>query len=120
MAQETDWAGVPFLPVFHHDGRFFRTPGLYAFVRNLCGMRTLLYVDHADNIAVATEGHGHWGELIRLGCNELDVNTRAAERIDRLVLKAHIVKRCEPLLNVLEEHGRPCGTNQDATVRRRA
>ena len=76
MGQDIDWAGVPFLAVFHHDGHFFRAPGLYGFVRNLCGVRTLLFVDHTDNIAVATEGHRLWGEVIRLGCNELHINTK--------------------------------------------
>ena len=104
---EVEWAGVPFLPVFHHDGHFFRSPGLYGFVRNLAGTRTLLYVGHADNIAVATEGHDLWSDLVRLGCNELDLNLKAVERIDRLVLAAHIVRRCEPLLNVLEDAARP-------------
>ena len=103
MALEIEWAGVPFLPVFHHDGHFFRAPGIYAFVRNLAGVRTILFVDHSNNIATATESHRLWCELIRLGCNELNVNLKAVERVDRLVLAAHIVRRCEPLLNVLED-----------------
>jgi hypothetical protein len=104
MGQDIDWAGVPFFAVFHHDGHFFRAPGLYGFVRNLCGVRTLLFVDHTDNIAVATEGHRLWGEA----------------RIDRLVLRAHIIKRCEPLLNVLEEHALPYADERSAEAHRSA
>jgi len=100
---EFEWAGVRFLPLYHHDARFFRCPGLWAFVRReVSGDRTLLYVDHSDNIASAVIGHCLWGDALGLGLNELHINLKAVERVDRLLLKGHIVKRCEPLLNVLE------------------
>ena len=99
---DVEWAGVRFTPMFHHDGRFFRQPGLFALVHSQGERRTLLFVDHADNIAVATSGHRLFGEALRLGFNELNINLDAVDRVDRLLLRGHIIKRCEPLLNVLE------------------
>ena len=107
MQLDVTWAGVPFLPVFHHDGRFFRGPGLYAFVRRCGEERLLLYVGQADNIASAMAGHRLWADALKLGFNELDVCTKAVPRVDRLILTAHIAKRCAPLLNLLEEQATP-------------
>ena len=114
------WAGVPFLPVFHHDARFFRQPGLYAFVHRRGEDRTLLFVGHADNIAAAVDGNPLWGEALQLGFNELDVCTKAKARVDRLILAAHVVRRCSPLLNVLEEQAQPHPSSAPAGARRRA
>jgi hypothetical protein len=101
---EIEWAGVLFLPLYRHDARFFRCPGLWAFARRQAsGDRTLIYVDHSDHIAGAVAGHRLLGDAIRLGFNELHINLKAVERVDRLLLKGHIVKRCGPLLNLLEE-----------------
>jgi hypothetical protein len=106
---QIEWAGVRFLPLYHHDARFFRCPGLWAFVRReASGERTLLYVDHAEDIANAVVGHRHWGEALGLGLNELNVNLTAVERVDRLLLKGRLVKRCEPLLNLLDEDATSC------------
>ena len=113
------WAGVPFLPVFHHDGRFFRCPGLFAFVHSAASDRTLLFVGESDNIASEVESHPCWGEALKLGFNELDICTKAAERLDRLILTAHIVKRCTPLLNLLEEQAGSARSSA-VDVRRRA
>ena len=100
---DVEWAGVRFLSVFHHDGRFFRCPGLFAFARRNGEDRILLFVDQSDNIALATIGHPLWGDALRLGFNELHVNIRTTERIDRLLLRGHIITRCDPLLNLLGE-----------------
>jgi hypothetical protein len=101
--EEMEWAGVRFLPLYRHDGRFFRTPGLWGFARReQSGERTLLYIDHADNIAGAVSGHRLLGDAVRLDFNELHINLKAVERVDRLLLKGHIIKRCGPLLNLLE------------------
>ena len=99
------WAGIQFEALGPHDGRFFRTPGVYAFVRRGCdGERTLLYVDHADCIAnFAYSGHPQWPDALRLGMNELHLCRAARERIDRLLVVDRLVRRCHPLLNVLEE-----------------
>ncbi len=104
MIGDVDWAGVRFTAVFQHDGHFFRSPGLFAFVHRGAGEhRTLLFADHSDNIAVSLDGgHRLWADALRLGFNELNVATPVGERVDRLLLRAHIVKRCSPLLNVIE------------------
>ena len=104
---ELEWAGVRFVALHHHDGQFFRGPGLFAFVRrHPCGERSLLFVEHADNIACAVTGHRLWADALRLGFNELNVNLQALERVDRLILRERIVRRCGPVLNVLEDDRR--------------
>jgi hypothetical protein len=101
---EIEWAGVRFLPLYRHDARFFRCPGLWAFARReFSGERTLLYVDHAENIASAVVGHRLLGAALGLGFNELHINFKVVERVDRLLLKGHVIRRCGPLLNLLEE-----------------
>ncbi len=100
------WAGIQFEAVGPHDGRFFRVPGVYAFVRrNGDAERTLLYVDHTDSIAgAAYAGHPLWADALRLGMNELHLCRAARERMDRLLVVDRLVRRCHPLLNVLADH----------------
>jgi len=43
------------------------------------------------------------GDAIRLGFNEIHINIKAVEHVDRLLLKGYVIKRCGPLLNLLEE-----------------
>ncbi len=104
---DVDWAGVPFLAVHHHDGGLFRQPGLFGLVRRRGDERTLLYVGEAENIAAAHRAQAIWEEALALGLNELNVAAHVVERIDRLLLRGHIVKRCEPLLNLLQEGHAP-------------
>jgi hypothetical protein len=118
-ADHVDWAGVPFLPVFHHDATFFRQPGLFAFVHRQGEHRTLLLVGHGESIASDVEGHPLRAEALGLGWNELNVCTRASLRVDRLVLTAHIIKRCLPLLNLLETQSR-ASPSASGEARRRA
>jgi hypothetical protein len=115
-----DWAGVRFVPMFHHDGRFFRCPGLFAFVSREGDERTLLFVDQAENISAAVEGHRVWADALALGFNELNINLKVPERIDRLILRARIIKRCSPLLNLLEEGSQPKAEPPVAPARWRA
>ena len=98
---EVRWEGVPFLPLFHHDARTVRLPGLYAFVhRRAGGERSLLLVDHADCIGqAAIPSHPLWSEARWLGMNEVHVCLTARERIDRLQLRAHLLRRLSPPLN---------------------
>jgi hypothetical protein len=98
-----EWAGVPFVAVHHHDGHFFRGPGLFGLVRRHGDERTLLYVGEAENIAMAYKPSEIWPDALALGLNELNIALHAVERIDRLLLRGHIIKRCEPLLNLLAE-----------------
>jgi hypothetical protein len=99
--REIQWEGVPFLVLYHHDARTVRLPGLYAFVHRAAnGERTLLYVDHADCIAqAAIPSHPLWSEARWHGMNEVHVCLTARERIDRLQLRAHLVRRLNPMLN---------------------
>lgn len=107
MEGEFEWAGVRFWAVSHHDARHIRSPGLYAFVRRGPGEeRVLLYIDHADCIArVADASHPHWAEALGLGMNEVHVCLKARERLDRLQLRHHLVKRAGPILNLLAAQG---------------
>jgi hypothetical protein len=98
-----EWAGVPFVAVHHHDGRFFRQPGLFGFVARAGEERTLLYVGDAENIAGACRSARLLSDALTLGLNELHLALHVVERIDRLLLKGHIIRRCEPLLNVLDD-----------------
>ena len=102
------WAGVPFMPLYHHDIRMIRLPGLYAYVRRFSdNNRSILYVDHSDCIATDAYLSTQWNEAIGLRMNEVQVCLTAKERIDRLILKAHIIKREEPLLNLLQQEKEP-------------
>ncbi len=104
MIDSVDWAGVAMLPLGHHDGRFVRAPGLYAFVRRGPDeVRTMLWVDHADPIsAIAGPGHPQWTAAMALGMNELHVALQARLRIDRLILKGELIKRLSPPLNLID------------------
>lgn len=98
---EVQWAGVRFRVLFHHDARLVRLPGLFAFVHRGVGEdRALLFVDHADCIAqTAVPSHALWSEARWHGMNEVHVCLSARERIDRLQLKAHLLRRLQPPLN---------------------
>jgi hypothetical protein len=100
---DVDWAGVPFLALHHHDGGLFRQPGLFGLVRRVGDERTLLYVGETENISANHRTQAIWAQALALGMNELDVALHVVERIDRLILRGHIIKRCEPLLNLLQE-----------------
>lgn len=105
IAGEFDWAGVAFKPLAARDLHMLSAPGLYGLVRRLpTGERVLLYVGHAEVLAeAATAEPRAWAEAARLGLNEVHVHLRAHLRIDRLQLAAHLVKRVQPLLNVVDE-----------------
>lgn len=102
---EFDWAGVAFHPLAARDLRMLSVPGLYGLVRRLpTGERVLLYVGHVDVLAEAAAAEPRaWADAARLGLNEVHVHLRARARIDRLQLAAHLVKRVQPLLNVVDE-----------------
>lgn len=106
---------MPFLSVHHHDGGLFRQPGLFGLVHRVGDERTLLYVGEAENIASAYRRQAIWSEALGLGLNELNVALHVVERIDRLILRGHIVKRCEPLLNLLNEAQPPAAAARPAS-----
>ena len=101
---EIDWAGVAFIAVASHDAPMFKAAGLYGFARREWnGERTLLYVGQAEVIAVdAAPGAQLWSQALGLGMNELHVCLCPGERIDRLQLQDRIVRRLEPILNLID------------------
>ena len=119
LESEIQWAGVPFLALFHHDARLVREPGLFALVHRGIGEdRTVLFVDHADSIAgAAIPSHALWSEARWHGMNEVHVCLTARERIDRLQLKAHLLRRLQPPLNRLADE-RAGGGGRAGVLRR--
>lgn len=105
MAGEVDWAGVMFHPLWMHDGRFFRAPGLYALVRHEPDAgRLMLLAGEAENLAsLAGPRHRLWSEALRLGVNELHLSFPIPRRVDRLALLARIVRHVQPILNVVAD-----------------
>lgn len=58
MAHDIYIAGVPFTAVSHHDGRFARTAGLFAFARRqVSGGYTVLHLEMAASINLAAAPH---------------------------------------------------------------
>lgn len=109
MARGFDWAGYSFIPLGHHDGHFFRGPGVYIFVRRLPNEeRIALYVGESDCVAtVACPGGPAWTDALLLGMNELHVFLKPCKRIDRLLIRGCVIKRCSPLLNLIAEDAPP-------------
>jgi hypothetical protein len=68
--------GVPFLALGHHDGRFLRTAGLFAFARRQPGPRYLvLHLEVAEAINRRADcSHPRWGWGLRLGMDTLLVH----------------------------------------------
>lgn len=109
---EAVWAGLGFRIVGRDDARFFREPGLYAFVRDdPHAGRLMLLAGQAQCLAAeAGAGHAAWAEALRLGVNELHVSFPIPRRVDRLQLLSRIVRHVQPILNVVEEaHPAPEG-----------
>jgi len=68
--------GVPFLALSHHDGRFVRLAGLFAFARRQpSGVYQVLHLEMTKAIARdAGPGHGRWGWALSAGMNALLVH----------------------------------------------
>jgi hypothetical protein len=68
--------GVPFMALYHHDGRFIRTSGLFAFARRLPGGRHLvLHLELTEAInRRADVCHPRWSWALSQGMNELLVH----------------------------------------------
>jgi hypothetical protein len=70
-------SGVPFLPLHHHDGRFIRAAGLFAFARRdmLGGGHVVLHLELAEAInRAAGPGHPRWAWALGEGMNTLLVH----------------------------------------------
>ena len=68
--------GVPFMPLGHHDGRFVRTGGLFAFARrDPNGAYTVLHLEMTAAInRDAGPGHPRWGWSLGEGLDTLLVH----------------------------------------------
>ena len=76
-------AGVPFLVLGHHDGRFIHAAGVFAFARREGdGSREILHLELAEDVSrAAGPTHPAWPAAMAAGMNELLVHLagRAAE-----------------------------------------
>lgn len=98
-----DWAGYGFHALGRHDAHFIKRPGLYAFVARRDEARTLLFVGETDCIARTVDAsHPQWAAASRLGMDELHVFLQPRGRLERLLVLDRVIRRCEPLLNLLE------------------
>ena len=68
--------GVPFMALGHHDGRFVRTAGLFAFARrHPSGGYEVLHLGLSAAInREAGPGHPRWGWAMRAGMDSLLVH----------------------------------------------
>lgn len=68
--------GVQFMSLYHHDGRFVRGGGLFAFARrDPDGGRTIFCLDLAQDISRQADcGHAAWAHAVSNGMNELLVH----------------------------------------------
>ncbi|KRB52628.1 hypothetical protein [Phenylobacterium sp. Root700] len=68
--------GVPFLALSHRDGRFVRTPGLFAFARReASGVHQVLHLEMTEAIdRDAGPAHHRWAWALGEGMNTLLVH----------------------------------------------
>ncbi len=74
--------GVAFMSLYHHDGRFVRGDGLFAFARrDADGGRTILHFELAQGIhRVARPDHPRWAYAVSQGMNELLVHLAGSQQ----------------------------------------
>jgi len=74
--------GVAFMSLYHHDGRFVRGDGLFAFARrDPDGGRTILHFELTRDIhRVARTDHPRWAYAVSLGMNELLVHLAGSQQ----------------------------------------
>jgi len=84
MAQTNDVVidGVGFMSLHHHDGRFVRGSGLFAFARrDPDGGRTVFCLELAKDISrEAVCGHRAWGHAVSRGMNEVLVHMAGSQQ----------------------------------------
>lgn len=73
--------GVPFMPLHHHDGRFVRVAGLFAFARrNPDGGYVVLHLELTEAInRTGVSGHPRWAWALGEGMNTLLVHMAGRE-----------------------------------------
>ena len=74
--------GVRFMSLYHHDGRFVRGAGLFAFARrDPDGGRTIFCLELAQDISRKADcGHAAWGHAVSHGMNELLVHLAGSQQ----------------------------------------
>lgn len=82
MNQEVEIDGVAFMTLFHHDGRFVRGGGLFAFARrDPDGGHTVLHFELAPSISrAAGPGHPRWDYATSQGMNEILVHLAGSQQ----------------------------------------
>lgn len=84
MAQASDVVidGVGFMSLHHHDGRFVRGAGLFAFARrDPDGGRTIFCLELSKDISrEATPGHRAWSHAVTRGMNEVLVHLAGSQQ----------------------------------------
>ncbi len=83
---------VRFVSLYHHDGRFVRREGAFAFCRREAdGGRTVLHLESAADISrVATPGHTHWDWAVANGMNELLISVKEGQPVDKAIALADL------------------------------
>lgn len=78
MILSTEDTGLEFASLYHHDGRFIRRDGVFAFSRRGAdGGHTVLHMERAADISrTANSGHSRWDWAIANGMNELLVSIK--------------------------------------------
>ena len=72
MQPDVQIAGVPFVPLHHHDGRMVRGAGVFIFARRTGDARMILHMELASAINLrAGPGHPRWDWAVSNGLNEL-------------------------------------------------
>jgi len=81
-ASEVVIDGVSFMSLHHHDGRFVRGGGLFAFSRrDPDGGRTLFCLELAQDISrEAVSGHPAWSHAVSRGMNEVLVHLAGSQQ----------------------------------------
>ena len=74
--------GVGFMSLHHHDGRFVRGSGLFAFARRDADSgRTLFCLELAKDISrEAVSGHRAWAHAVSRGMNEVLVHMAGSQQ----------------------------------------
>jgi hypothetical protein len=84
MAQASDVVidGVGFMSLHHHDGRFVRGGGLFAFARrDPDGGRTIFCLELSKDISrEAVPGHQAWPHAVSRGMNEVLVHLAGSQQ----------------------------------------
>jgi len=82
MSEDVEIYGVAFMSLYHHDGRFVRGGGVFAFARrDPDGGRTILHLEPVADISRAADSsHPRWDWAMEHGMNELLVHLAGSQQ----------------------------------------